>query len=210
MQTKVSKSWGVTLTAFILAILAPIMDGPLADYGIDISEKDVEHFLYMMLGIGATGVAAGGTKKVIAVKRKNSFRETEILKNIETLVKEQVQKEKTGATDPGQQPKKPKVDGMQDHGWYSTNMEYKEHTGAVISKDDAYLMIRVPDATVVSGTIKKDDNIIQADQGTDTLKFELLRRSSGAIEPITGEMEFNFKAYVDDRWRGADGRFTVL
>ena len=63
-----NKSWGITLTAFILAILAPVLDGPLADYGIIISEKDVEHFLYLMFGIGATGVAAKGGKKLIEKK----------------------------------------------------------------------------------------------------------------------------------------------
>ena len=65
---QVSKSWAVTITAFVCAILAPVVDGPLADYGIEISESDIEHFLYLMLGVGATGAAAKGGKKFIEKK----------------------------------------------------------------------------------------------------------------------------------------------
>ena len=210
MKNPVSKSWAVTLVAFIMAVAAPIMDGPLADYGIDITEKDLEHFLYLMLGVGATGVAAGGTKKVMEIKKEDK-KQMHVLENIETLVKREIENKKTGATDPGQQPKKPKENGMQDHGWYKTNLGYKEHTGAVLEKSNPFLMIKVPDSTVISGTIKKDDNIIQVAQGTDSLNFKLMRKdNAGGIQPLTGEMEFNFKAFIDDRWNGASGRFTVL
>ena len=206
---KMGKSWAVTLVAFIVAISAPILDGPLANYGIDISEKDLEHFLYLMLGIGATGAAAGGAKKVVEAK-KTGEKQTQILENIGTLVKQEIEKEKKGATDPGVKPKKPKEAGMQDHGWYSTNLEYKEHTGAIIYKKDACLIIRAPEASVISGTVKKGDNIIQANQGTDTITFNLLKKENGNLVPIMGELEFNFKAWIDERWQGADGRFTVI
>ena len=63
---------------------------------------------------------------------------------------------------------------------------------------------------MISGTVKKGDNIIQANQGTDTITFNLLKKENGNLVPIMGELEFNFKAWIDERWNGADGRFTVI
>ena len=215
-----SKSWGVTLTAFILAILAPVLDGPAADYGIDISEKDVEHFLYLMFGIGATGVAAKGGKKLIEKKTIPNPIPAQVPEPKAVIppspdVKPAVDDPKPAAAEPAEPkaaapPARPAKTEMNTHGWYSTNLEYKKHTGAVIYKANPFLIIKVPRAEIVTATLKQGDNIIDSKQGTDSITFYLLERKDGKNVARMGELEFNFRAWIDNRWNGADGRFTVL
>ena len=181
-MTRMTKSWAVTLVAFIMAIAAPIADGPLADYGIIISEKDIEHFLYLMFGIGATGVAAKGGKKLIEKKSipPTPTVQTPTTPPHTTLTAQLKQGNSLAQQDNGDiiaynhkgettakfdkegnemMPQNPlqthqaKNPKYTNEGWFQTDLEFEKGTGAVMRRDDPFLWIKVPDAVYIKGGV---------------------------------------------------------
>ena len=177
-MTRMTKSWAVTLVAFIMAIAAPIADGPLADYGIIISEKDIEHFLYLMFGIGATGVAAKGGKKLIEKKSAPVVQPSTPPRT--TLVAQLKQGNNLRQSDEGEiiaydnkgettakfdkegnemMPQKPlsthqaKNPTYTNEGWFQTDLQFKKGVGAIMERDDPFLWIKVPDAVFIKGRV---------------------------------------------------------
>ena len=72
---KMTKSWKLTLISFIVVMAMPVVNGPLAEYGIAITEQELQHFLFVFLGVSATG---GG----LSVYKKHEDR-----KKFDTMVK---------------------------------------------------------------------------------------------------------------------------
>ena len=70
-----TKSWKLTLISFIVVMAMPVVNGPLAEYGIAITEQELQHFLFVFLGVSATG---GG----LSVYKKHEDR-----KKFDTMVK---------------------------------------------------------------------------------------------------------------------------
>ena len=69
---KPSKSWIITIISFILVIAGPLLNDVLAPYGIIITEKELEHFLYAFLGTGALGGGISLYKKKLQRKQDSA------------------------------------------------------------------------------------------------------------------------------------------
>lgn len=57
-----SKSWKLTLTAILVAIVMNVFAGPLNGLGFIVDEATLTNLVYMALGIGATGAGLKGIK----------------------------------------------------------------------------------------------------------------------------------------------------
>ena len=223
---KISKSWAVTLTAFILAIAAPILDGPAADYGIIISEKDLEHFLYLVLGIGATGAAAKRGKKLTEKKTP--------------IIKPAPKPEPTPepAVKPADEPIDPKPEQPpatpararkladkrrsleftppkweDSNGWFQTNLEHTKDVGATLPYGAKFLYVRVPHMKdYIGGQIWRDDTFIQAEQCQDesrTIRFELYESNKQPLRPAkyTVKVDIDRPAPVNEH---TEFEFTIV
>ena len=229
---KMTKSWAVTVTAFIVAIAAPIADGPLAEYGIIISEKDIEHFLYLMFGIGATGVAAKGGKKLIErktpvftpPKKGITLRKGEVLRPTPGGDGHDVFKDEVFVThfdkDCNEMPQKPlKTDQAEnpkytghERDWFRTDLEYQKGVGAVVRRGDPFLWIRAEGAEHIKGRIMQKDRLMQGEQGQEDLRFEIYTKTSEGeiIQWENGEYEFFFSAWINNAYKTGHGKFTII
>ena len=70
-----TKSWKLTLISFIVVMAMPVVNGPLEEFGITITEQELQHFLFVFFGVSAAG---GG----LSVYRKHEDR-----KKFDTMVK---------------------------------------------------------------------------------------------------------------------------
>ena len=70
---RISKSWSMTFIAFIIAVGLPMVNEHLEQFGIIITEEELQHFLYVLFGVGAIG---GGSA---AYKRHDARKKAEIM-----------------------------------------------------------------------------------------------------------------------------------
>ena len=69
------KKFKIFAISVFMAIAAPIFNGPLQQFGIDITPEEVQHFLFLALGLGTTGIAAGAVQKQHARKAADIARQ---------------------------------------------------------------------------------------------------------------------------------------
>ena len=211
---KITKSWIITISSFIFAIAAP----PLADAGILISEDQITH--YMMMFFGVSGIGAGmSVKKEIQKKREAAAPPppapaAPAPAPAPEVTDTPLPPAPSVYASPPTEPEPPKVSSIKGHeltdmGWYQTNLRYVKDVGAVIKESDPFLMIKCKGAEHMTGKLIKDKNLIQVEQGTDSITFELIQKQGGEIQPIHGELEFEFAAYLDQSYRTASGTFRV-
>ena len=60
---KMTKSWKLTLISFVVVMAMPVVNGPLAEYGITITEQELQHFLFVFFGVSAAGGGMSMYKK---------------------------------------------------------------------------------------------------------------------------------------------------
>ena len=69
---KMTKSWKLTLISFIVVMAMPVINGPLVDYGIVITEQELQHFLFVFFGVSAAGGGMSMYKKRVNSKKPNT------------------------------------------------------------------------------------------------------------------------------------------
>lgn len=58
----VGKSWAITLISFIVVTATPFINDHISVLGFEVTESELEHLLWVMLGVGGLGVANSGRK----------------------------------------------------------------------------------------------------------------------------------------------------
>ena len=65
---KMTKSWKLTLISFIVVMAMPVVNGPLGEFGIVITEQELQHFLLIFFGVSAAGGGMSMYKKRVGNK----------------------------------------------------------------------------------------------------------------------------------------------
>ena len=68
---KMTKSWKLTLISFIVVMAMPVVNGPLGEFGIVITEQELQHFLFVFFGVSAAGGGMSAYKKRVENKKPN-------------------------------------------------------------------------------------------------------------------------------------------
>ena len=154
---RMTKSWKLTLITVITALVMPLLNDPLLNHGIHISENELTHLLMLALGVSATGGALSANKTIQARKQISA-------------PTSQVTTATNATTEIYAPPDNTRYDGdavkWSQTGWYQTNFEKDAEKGNVLRQGQAYLWVRVPKArSYVTVQLKTDSgHLLQVDQ----------------------------------------------
>ena len=210
-KPKMTKSWAVTLLFTLLTAILPIINEPLAEYGIHITEEELFHYL------GALGLTAGIGAGNAALKRKqndggngggtgnpgivsggmtggSTYTGTTQLSN--PNVQQITPEPRTYDVVPGvaEIPNEKHVTSGVAFGpkksWYQTNF-VKTNAGNTLPFGQSYLWVKIPSAHTYIGAILYDGrgNKIQIDQSSDhdedndhtTLRLEMFAKNGAPL-----------------------------
>ena len=198
---KMTKSWKLTLISFIVVMAMPVINGPLVEYGIVITEQELQHFLFVFFGVSAAGGGMSMYKKRVNSKKPNTVVhvdpqgyvvETPTPKSSETITVEIPQRRIVNTEDgtPSEtvtipDSKTVKATSIPELGpvgeTYQTNFVKDPSVGNVLSYGAPYLFARMAGArSYVTGLLRDEGGrIIQIEQsnpGEEIIRFELKNR----------------------------------
>ena len=192
---KISRSWGVTLLFAILVAVLPFANGLLANYGIEITEAELTHFL-TAFGITAGAGIVNKVRKQInpqpilqppAALEKNDVKDKLIkeLKKVKQHVTTGIKFGPVGA-------------------WYQTNF-IKTNAGNTLEFGQSYLWILIPSTKYYISVTLRDSTqkVIQVDQSFEkdednnvkTARLEMFERNGKPLE--RGEYTLRIQSDVD-------------
>ena len=194
MKPKMTKSWAVTLLFTLLTAILPIINEPLAEYGIHITEEELFHYLGALgltAGIGAGNAAlkrkqkdgngGGGNPGIVSGGMMTGGGGTYIVPDNERLSNPNAQRPTTTIQKPealdnvpgvGSVPNKKHVTSGVAFGpaksWYQTNF-VKTNAGNTLPFGQSYLWVKIPSAHTYIGAILYNGQgaKIQIDQSSD-------------------------------------------
>lgn len=177
-----TNSWKLTAVSFIVAIVLPLVSGPLAEHGIVLTEAQIQNYMYVFFGISGIGAASSAAKRI--EKRKQKVADT-----ASTTVTATVAQAVAPPIVPG--PHIPQFTSK--HSWYESNFKEDEKRGNVIEYGEPYLWFRVKGVRTYFIAKLKEQNgtLIQIDQSgyagnpwSDTIRLEMFRNRNGEMEPL--------------------------
>lgn len=161
----ITKSWKVTLVSFVIALAMPIVNEPLAELGILITEQELTHFLYLLFGVSGIGATTS------ILKRHESRKEKQVTQTAQTN---------------GLAFTPPILRGT----WYKNNFLKHEIKGNTIPYGTAYLWAQIVGAKRYVTGVLRDANgtVLQIEQGghkgnplIDTVRLELFDKAGNPL-----------------------------
>lgn len=175
---KVSKSWKMVVSTFIIGIALPFVNSHLPESS-QISEEFANNFIYIFLGSAGIGLASKivKTKKEVNADDNMTIRHTKRLE----LKPQSIQEDIEPATDSRIDPRL-----MTESRYYLTNFK-KSDRGNSLSYGTSYLNVKLKGVrSYMTGQIFKGDKLIQIDQADENgfLRFELFRKTPDGVLPF--------------------------
>ena len=203
---KMTKSWKLTLISFIVVMSMPVVNGPLGEYGIVITEQELQHFLFVFFGVSAAGGGMSMYKKRVGSKKSDtveaptfSITTPDEISPTQTVTVPPVPTQTVTASIPELEPAETvtapipeivKATSIPELGpadsIYQTNFRKEPQIGNVLSYGEPYLFARrVGARSYVTGILRDSSGkIIQIRQsvpGGEIIKF-VLKDKQGSFE----------------------------
>ncbi len=214
---KISKSWILTIIAFVFAITAPIANDALTSYGIIITEAEMSHYLAFFLSVAGLG-------SVSAIRKQ--------LKSKQGLVQEQgLEIPKSGIANPSEISEKysepvfekriPGIPKLSPSGnWYRTNFRKDPTKGNVLDYGQSYLWVAM-DKVRSYMTIKlmaENGAPIQIDQSHEfdednnigTVRLELFEKDGNPLPRGKYSIQVRGDAGTSDATEIKDDKFHII
>lgn len=167
MTKKMTKSWIITLIAFGLSVILPIVDNSLEQFNIIITEAELTHYVTLLLVSGGFGTAASIRKQL--TQRKTELKPlSEILTKTGKAIKKSIPGETIAIVNNKTGKKlQPPVLGPVGS-WYKTNFK-KSDRGNSLEYGQSYLWIKYEGVrSYVSAILMTADKVpIQIDQSSE-------------------------------------------
>ena len=220
-MSKMTKSWAMTVVSFIMVIIMPLINGPLENAGIVISESELEHFLYVFLGVGTIGAGKAAHTKYVAAKapKPATTAGPEIAKDANTQEPHAHTATTPGSTTPSSET--PVIISTADVTFkpagarYQTNFESDPTLGNVLTYGTRYLYGRINGARSYTSMILRDADknvldITQSNVDVQTCRIRMAAKDGTPLPRGTYAIEMRADAGSGDSVGIKDDVFEIV